>query len=62
MSDSKTTDEARMSGTFSRRPDGTWEPAIPMPFYWGLLPWLWRRLTGWRDAYGRSAQFIGWRE
>lgn len=34
--------------------------AVPEPFYWGLLPWLYRRLTGWRDEYGRKAQFIGW--
>lgn len=40
---------------------GAWEPAIPLPFYWGLLPWLWKRLTGWRDEYGRKAQlFLPW--
>ena len=36
--------------------DGTWSEAIPMPFYYGLFPWLWKRLTGWRDEYGRKAQ------
>lgn len=40
---------------------GGWEPAIPEPYYWGLVPFLWKRLTGWRDEYGRKAQFIGWR-
>lgn len=40
---------------------GEWEPAIPAPFYFGLFPWVWRRLTGYRDQYGRKAQFIGWR-
>jgi hypothetical protein len=34
---------------------GQWEPAIPMPYSYRLLPWLWKRLTGWRDAYGRKA-------
>ena len=34
---------------------GRWEEAIPEPFSYGLFPWLWRRLTGWRDAYGRKA-------
>jgi hypothetical protein len=34
---------------------------LPLPFYWGLIPWLYRRLTGWRDEYGRKAQFIGWK-
>jgi hypothetical protein len=36
-------------------------PAIPEPFYYGFLPWLWKRLTGWRDAYGRPAQRMTWR-
>lgn len=30
-----------------------WEQAVPEPFHYGLFPWLWRRLTGWRDEYGR---------
>lgn len=46
---------------FHRLPNGQLVLALPEPFSWGLLPWLWRRLTGWRDQYGRSAQFIGWR-
>ena len=33
---------------------------LPLPFSYGLIPWLWKRLTGWRDEYGRKAQFIGW--
>lgn len=37
---------------------GEWEPAIPAPMYWGLVPWLWKRLTGWRDQYGRKAQLF----
>lgn len=40
---------------------GEWSKAIPAPFYYGLLPWLWLRFTGYRDHYGRKAQFIGWR-
>lgn len=47
---------------YIRHPDGRLEPAIPEPFYWGLFPWIRRRLTGYRDAYGRKAVFIGWRE
>lgn len=35
---------------------GLWERAVPMPFYWGLFPWIWKRMTGWRDEYGRKAQ------
>ena len=38
--------------------DGTWSPAIPEPYYYGLIPWLWKRLTGWRDEYGRKAQLF----
>lgn len=34
---------------------------LPCQFYWGLLPYVWKRLTGWRDEYNRPAQFIGWR-
>lgn len=33
----------------------------PDPFYYGLIPYLWKRLIGWRDEYGRKAKFIGWR-
>lgn len=39
---------------------GQWEDAIPEPFYFGLFPWIKRRLTGWRDEHGRKAQlFLG---
>ena len=37
---------------------GRYEPAIPLPFYWGLFPWIWRRLIGYRDEYGRKAQLV----
>jgi hypothetical protein len=37
---------------------GMWVEAIPEPFYWGLFPWIWKRLTGWRDEYGRKAQLL----
>lgn len=37
---------------------GRWEPAIPLPYYHTLLPWMWRRLTGYRDAYGRKAALM----
>lgn len=37
---------------------GKWVPAIPEPYYHTLLPWLWRRLIGWRDAYGREARLL----
>lgn len=34
---------------------GQWELAVPEPYPHAFIPWLWRRLTGWRDAYGRRA-------
>jgi hypothetical protein len=37
---------------------GFYEPAIPSPFYWGLIPWIWLRLTGYRDKHGRKAQLL----
>jgi hypothetical protein len=37
---------------------GQWEEAIPLPYYYGLFPWIWKRLTGWRDEYGRKAQLL----
>ena len=49
-------------GVWQQLPDGTYAPAVSEPFYWGLFPWLRRRLIGWRDHEGRKAQFIGWRE
>ena len=41
---------------------GQWDEAIPLPFYYGLLPFLWLRLTRYRDSYGRKATFIGFKE
>ena len=35
-----------------------WETAIPEPYYHSLFPWLYKRLTGYRDAYGRKAQLF----
>jgi hypothetical protein len=37
---------------------GAWVESVPSPFYWGLFPWIWKRLTGYRDAYGRKAQLL----
>lgn len=40
---------------------GRWEDAVPLPFSFGLLPWIWLRLTGYRDPFGRKAQlFLPW--
>lgn len=44
------------------KPNGKILRSIPAPFYWGLFPWVWLRLSGYRDHYGRKAAFIGWRE
>lgn len=49
------------SGVSQMNEHGEYVPAIPEPFYYGLFPWIYRRLTGYRDEYGRKAQFIGWR-
>lgn len=39
---------------------GEWEPAVPLP-YFPFFPWLWKRLTGWRDSEGRKAELVwGW--
>jgi len=35
-----------------------WVESIPEPYYWGLFPWIWKRLTGYRDSYGRKAQVM----
>ena len=35
---------------------GQWEPVLPEPYYYGLLSFLWKRVTGWTDEYGRKAQ------
>lgn len=40
---------------------GVWADAIPEPYYHAPLKWLWLRLTGYRDVYGRKAQiFLPW--
>lgn len=31
---------------------------VPEPFYWGFFPWVWKRITGYRDNYGRKAQLF----
>jgi len=35
---------------------GKWESAIPEQYPHGLFAWLWLRLTGYRDRYGRKAK------
>ena len=42
--------------------DGRYVEAVPLPYYWGLIPFLWKYLTGWRDSYGRGPAFIGFKE
>lgn len=37
-----------------------WGAAIPEPYYYGLLSFLYKRVTFWRDSHGRKSQFIGW--
>lgn len=39
---------------------GKWVPATPAPYYYRPLTWFWKRITGYRDAYGRKAQ-VDWR-
>ena len=52
-----------MSDTSQYNPEtGRWEPVIPLPYYYGLLPWAWKRLTGWRDEYGRKAERLELRD
>jgi len=41
---------------------GEWEETTPEPYYFGLVPFLWKRVIGWRDKQERKAQFIGWSE
>lgn len=41
---------------------GQWEPSIPEPFAWGFFAWAWKRITGWRDEYGRKAELLPWSE
>jgi hypothetical protein len=45
-----------MMSDVQQNKDGEWVEAVPLPYYYGLFPWLWKRLTGWRDKYGRKAQ------
>lgn len=40
--------------------NGKWVKTIPEPYYYGLVSFLYKRLTFWRDSHGRKAQFIGW--
>ena len=35
--------------------NGEWVDAIPSPYPYRLPMWIWLRVTGWRDAYGRKA-------
>lgn len=37
---------------------GLWVEEIPLPYYHMLFPWAYRRMTGWRDSYGRKAQML----
>jgi len=32
-----------------------WETVLPLPYYHSIIPGMWKRLTGWRDEYGRKA-------
>ena len=49
-----------MNASFNKE-TGQWEEAIQLPFYYGLLSFLWLRLTRCRDSYGRKAKFIGFK-
>ena len=40
---------------------GEWEDVIPLPYYYGLASFLYKRVMGWRDKYNRKAQFIGFK-
>jgi hypothetical protein len=40
------------------RHNGATFAILPEPFYFGLIPWAWKRLTRWRDPYGRKAQLL----
>jgi len=45
--------------TIKKNPEtGAWEMVLPEPYYYTFFPWLWRRITGHRDAYGRKAQLM----
>ena len=38
--------------------DGIWVPSLPVPYPHKPIAGLWRRLTGWRDQYGRPATIM----
>lgn len=37
---------------------GLWEEAIPVRYPAPLLEWIWLRLTGWRDHWGRKPELM----
>lgn len=43
---------------FFNQETGRYEDCVPEPFFYGFIPWLWLRLTGWRDEHGRKAQLL----
>ena len=46
-------------GAYIHNPDEDgWTEAIPEPFYYRPISWAWKRLTGWRDQYGRKAELL----
>ena len=51
-------EEKMTDKVLQKNADDTWSEAIPLPYYYGLFPWLWKRLTGWRDEYGRKAHLF----
>jgi len=53
--------KARDGEAYLNPETGLYETCIPLPFYYGLFPWLWRRFWRKRDKYGRKAQlFLPW--
>jgi len=47
-----------MTALHQNKSTGKWTPATPEPYAFGLISWAWKRLTGWRDAYGRKAKLF----
>lgn len=47
-----------MSNAQQQNEDGEWVDAIPLPYYYGFFSWAWKRMTFWRDEYGRKAQLF----
>ncbi len=37
-------------------PTDSWITAVPLPYPYHLPVWVWKRLIGWRDKYGRKAE------